>query len=246
METSWSFAVILTAWSLDFPTFLHVHAIKISCAYSIYIVITQLWLLNIRNHNDREMAYQLLTINSMSYMYSIRIALLWTILDRFCAVGIHQCTWPLVFFWTKTSVTCHPCWHEYIFCKVPRLVRIRRRPEHRFDMGSFNMQTHHSRDIWPAFNPLKPVGKDSIRSRLPDVFYQWLQLNYSSCTKDVFIRLQDAPRTIENWPQVRYIAIWTQHTRELNIHSNSDSCPIGVCVDPCEVGTTFAAPDSQI
>ena len=96
------------------------------------------------------------------------------------------------------------------------MVRIGRRPEYRFEIRSFNMQTHHSRDIWPAFNPLKPVGKDGIRSRLPDVFYQWLQLSSSSCTKDVFIRLQDAPHTIENWPQVRYIAIWTQHTRELN------------------------------
>ena len=126
------------------------------------------------------------------------------------------------------------------------MVRIGRRPEYRFEIRSFNMQTHHSRDIWPAFNPLKPVGKDGIRSHLPDVFYQWLQLSSSSCTKEVFIRLQDAPHTIENWPQVRYIAIWTQHTRELNIYSNSDSCPIGVCVDPCEVGTPFAAPDSQI
>ena len=103
------------------------------------------------------------------------------------------------------------------FCKVMRVVRIGRRPEHRFEMRSFNMQTPHSRDIWPAFNPLKPVGKDGIRSRLPDVFYQWLQLSSPSCTEDVFIRLQDAPRTIANWPQVRYIAIWTKHTRELNI-----------------------------
>ena len=126
------------------------------------------------------------------------------------------------------------------------MARIGRRLEHRFEMRSFNMQTHHSRDIWPAFNPLKPVGIDDIRYRLPDVFYQWLQLTSSSCTKDVFIRLQDAPHTIENWPQVRYIAIWTQHMKELNIYSNSDSCPIGVCVDPCEVSTTFAAPDSQI
>ena len=146
-------------------------------------------------------------------MHSIHIALLWTILDRFCAVGIHQSLWPLVFFWTKTSVTGHPCWHAYIFCKVPGVVIIGRRPEHRFEMRSFNMQTHHSRDIWLAFNPLKPVGKDGIRSRLPEVFYQWLQLSYSSCTKDVFIRLQEAPRTIETWPQVRYIAIWTQHER---------------------------------
>ena len=171
-------------------------------------------------------------------MYSIRIALLWTILDRFCAVGIHQSLWPLVFFWTKTSVTGHPCWHEYNFCKVPGVVIIGRRPEHRFEMRSFNMQTHHSRDIWPAFNPLKPVGKDGIRSRLPEVFYQWLQLSSSSCTKDVFIRLQDAPQTIETWPQVRYIAIWTQHTRELNIYSNSDSCP-------CALTRVKLAPHSQ-
>ena len=40
VETSWFCAVILIAWCVDLPIILRVHAIKVSCTYSIYIVIT--------------------------------------------------------------------------------------------------------------------------------------------------------------------------------------------------------------
>ena len=50
-------------------------------------------------------------------MYSICITLLWTTLDACCAVGIHQCLWPLVFFWAKTSVTAPPVHINIFFYK---------------------------------------------------------------------------------------------------------------------------------